>query len=186
MWKNAEVMNRKKRKEKNVTVLSTTAHNKRSELKKIEYLNMGQLPLPNPKKRRLARHYYPCRKAICTITLWSCSVNVLCYHVVWISCILLEWMAMSYCLLILLQLTRAYFSFLEVLFNSHINFLLNLDATTFMHIVGSLESGLKGLDINISSQVCILLWIVCFTCLFFVRAVYLIFQAVWTQRVAPV
>ncbi|KAE8683198.1 Cysteine-rich RLK (RECEPTOR-like protein kinase) 8 [Hibiscus syriacus] len=50
------------------------------------------------------------------------------------------------------KLTRAYFSFLEVLFNSHINFILNLDAATFMHIVGSLESGLKGLDINISSQ----------------------------------
>ncbi|KAK8999110.1 hypothetical protein V6N11_070287 [Hibiscus sabdariffa] len=50
------------------------------------------------------------------------------------------------------KLTRAYFSFLEVLFNSHIKFILNLDAATFMHIVGSLESGLKGLDINISSQ----------------------------------
>ncbi|XWS08203.1 hypothetical protein CRYUN_Cryun41cG0059600 [Craigia yunnanensis] len=50
------------------------------------------------------------------------------------------------------KLTRAYFSFLEVLFNSHISFILNLDAATFMHIVGSLESGLKGLDTNISSQ----------------------------------
>ncbi|KAK9019725.1 hypothetical protein V6N11_054235 [Hibiscus sabdariffa] len=50
------------------------------------------------------------------------------------------------------KLTRAYFSFLEVLFNSHIKFILNLDVATFMHIVGSLESGLKGLDINISSQ----------------------------------
>ncbi|XVF00108.1 hypothetical protein REPUB_Repub03eG0256800 [Reevesia pubescens] len=50
------------------------------------------------------------------------------------------------------KLTRAYFSFLEVLFNSHINFVLNLDTATFMHIFGSLESGLKGLDTNISSQ----------------------------------
>ena len=52
------------------------------------------------------------------------------------------------------QLTRAYFAFLEVLFSSHINVVLNLDTSTFMHIVGSLESGLKGLDTNISSQVC--------------------------------
>ncbi|XP_059653720.1 uncharacterized protein LOC132300582 isoform X1 [Cornus florida] len=50
------------------------------------------------------------------------------------------------------KLTRAYFAFLEVLFNSHIFFILNLDTNTFMHIVGSLESGLKGLDTNISSQ----------------------------------
>ncbi|KAM7472621.1 hypothetical protein LguiA_010804 [Lonicera macranthoides] len=50
------------------------------------------------------------------------------------------------------KLTRAYFAFLEVLFNSHILFILNMDTNTFMHIVGSLESGLKGLDSNISSQ----------------------------------
>ncbi|CBI40647.3 hypothetical protein AAG906_015204 [Vitis piasezkii] len=50
------------------------------------------------------------------------------------------------------KLTRAYFAFLEVLFNSHIVFILNLDTNTFMHIVGSLESGLKGLDANISAQ----------------------------------
>lgn len=54
------------------------------------------------------------------------------------------------------QLTRAYFAFLEVLFNSHIVYILNLDTTTFMHIVGSLESGLKGLDTSISSQVRVL------------------------------
>lgn len=53
-----------------------------------------------------------------------------------------------------LQLTKAYFAFLEVLFSSHITFILNLNTNTFMHIVGSLESGLKGLDTNISSQVC--------------------------------
>ncbi|KAG0446699.1 hypothetical protein HPP92_028715 [Vanilla planifolia] len=50
------------------------------------------------------------------------------------------------------KVTRAYFSFMEVLFNSHISFVLNLDSNTFMHIVGSLESGLKGLDTGISSQ----------------------------------
>ncbi|XP_022131546.1 exportin-7 isoform X4 [Momordica charantia] len=50
------------------------------------------------------------------------------------------------------KLTRAYFAFLEVLFSSHIVFILNLDTNTFMHIAGSLESGLKGLDTNISSQ----------------------------------
>ncbi|XP_058078819.1 uncharacterized protein LOC131227118 isoform X2 [Magnolia sinica] len=50
------------------------------------------------------------------------------------------------------KLTRAYFAFLEVLFSTHIVFILNLDTSTFMHIVGSLESGLKGLDSSISSQ----------------------------------
>ncbi|KAJ6702388.1 hypothetical protein OIU74_013527 [Salix koriyanagi] len=50
------------------------------------------------------------------------------------------------------KLTRAYFAFVEVLCSSHIVFVLNLDTNTFMHIVGSLESGLKGLDTNISSQ----------------------------------
>lgn len=50
------------------------------------------------------------------------------------------------------KLTRAYFALLEVLFSSHISFVLNLDTSTFMRIVGSLESGLKGLDTNISSQ----------------------------------
>lgn len=50
------------------------------------------------------------------------------------------------------KLTKAYYAFVEVLFNSHIAFILNLDSKTFMHIVGSLESGLKGLDAGISSQ----------------------------------
>ncbi|PKA58500.1 hypothetical protein AXF42_Ash008787 [Apostasia shenzhenica] len=50
------------------------------------------------------------------------------------------------------KLTRAYFAFMEVLFSNHITFILNLDTNTFMHIVGSLESGLKGLDASISSQ----------------------------------
>ncbi|KAL2536815.1 ARM repeat superfamily protein [Forsythia ovata] len=50
------------------------------------------------------------------------------------------------------KLTRAYFAFLEVIFNSHIVFVLNLHTSAFMHIVSSLESGLKGLDVGISSQ----------------------------------
>ncbi|XAR48327.1 hypothetical protein NMG60_11031103 [Bertholletia excelsa] len=50
------------------------------------------------------------------------------------------------------KLTGAYFSFLEVLLNSHITFILNLDTVTFSYIVGSLESGLRGLDANILSQ----------------------------------
>nr|XP_028954506.1 exportin-7-like [Malus domestica] len=50
------------------------------------------------------------------------------------------------------KLTKAYFAFLEVLFNSHIVYILNLDTSTFMHIVGSLESGIKGFDAGIASQ----------------------------------
>lgn len=50
------------------------------------------------------------------------------------------------------KLTKAYFAFVEVLFNSHLVFVLSLDIHTFTHIVGSLESGLKGLDAGISSQ----------------------------------
>uniref|UniRef100_A0A1J3GYT8 Exportin-7-A n=1 Tax=Noccaea caerulescens TaxID=107243 RepID=A0A1J3GYT8_NOCCA len=50
------------------------------------------------------------------------------------------------------KLTKAYFGFVEVLCSSHITFILKLDTATFMHLVGSLESGLKGLDTSISSQ----------------------------------
>ncbi|XP_074310718.1 uncharacterized protein LOC141646709 [Silene latifolia] len=50
------------------------------------------------------------------------------------------------------KLTRAYFAFLEVLFSSHISVVLNLDTNIFVRIAESLESGLKGLDTNISSQ----------------------------------
>ncbi|KAI4339119.1 hypothetical protein MLD38_024091 [Melastoma candidum] len=50
------------------------------------------------------------------------------------------------------KLTRAFFAFLEVLFSSHINFILNLDKQTFVHIISSLEAGLKGLDSSVSSQ----------------------------------
>ncbi|XP_058184640.1 uncharacterized protein LOC131302074 isoform X1 [Rhododendron vialii] len=46
----------------------------------------------------------------------------------------------------------AYFAFLEVLLNSHIAFVLNLDTTSFRYFFGSLESGLGGLDANILSQ----------------------------------
>ncbi|AQK82964.1 ARM repeat superfamily protein [Zea mays] len=50
------------------------------------------------------------------------------------------------------KLSKAYFGYMEVLFNNHIKFVLNLDTNTFIHIVSSLESGLKGLDAGISSQ----------------------------------
>ncbi|XP_018511240.1 exportin-7-B isoform X2 [Brassica rapa] len=50
------------------------------------------------------------------------------------------------------KLTKAYFGFVEVLCSSYITFILQLDSATFMHLVGSLESGLKGLDTSISSQ----------------------------------
>ncbi|XP_062227825.1 uncharacterized protein LOC133926086 isoform X3 [Phragmites australis] len=50
------------------------------------------------------------------------------------------------------KLSKAYFGYMEVLFNSHISFVLNLDTNTFVHIVSSLESGLKGLDTGISTQ----------------------------------
>lgn len=51
------------------------------------------------------------------------------------------------------QLSKAYFAYVEVLFSNHIAFILNLDSSTFMHIASSLESGLKGLDAGIASQV---------------------------------
>ncbi|XP_066369486.1 uncharacterized protein [Miscanthus floridulus] len=50
------------------------------------------------------------------------------------------------------KLSKAYFGYMEVLFNNHIKFVLNLDTNTFIHIVSSLESGLKGLDTGISTQ----------------------------------
>ncbi|KAF2600670.1 hypothetical protein F2Q68_00007109 [Brassica cretica] len=55
-------------------------------------------------------------------------------------------------ILLFRELTKAYFGFVEVLCGSHITFILKLDTATFMHLVGSLESGLKGLDTSISSQ----------------------------------
>ncbi|KAL5220326.1 hypothetical protein ABZP36_025039 [Zizania latifolia] len=50
------------------------------------------------------------------------------------------------------KLSKAYYGYIEVLFNNHITFVLNLDTNTFVHIVSSLESGLKGLDTGISTQ----------------------------------
>ncbi|KAH9319752.1 hypothetical protein KI387_021521, partial [Taxus chinensis] len=49
-------------------------------------------------------------------------------------------------------LTHSYFDLLEVLCNSHKNFILNMVTSTFAHIIGSLESGIKILDFNISTQ----------------------------------
>ncbi|WOK95926.1 exportin-7-like isoform X2 [Canna indica] len=50
------------------------------------------------------------------------------------------------------KLAKAYFAFMEILFSDHISFILNVDTSTFLHIIGSLESGLKVLDTGISSQ----------------------------------
>lgn len=50
------------------------------------------------------------------------------------------------------KLRAAYFSFLEVLISGHITVVLNLDSSTFMYIIGSLEAGFRGLDANILSQ----------------------------------
>lgn len=51
------------------------------------------------------------------------------------------------------QVAAAYFAFSESLFSCHLSFVLSLDKTTFMLVVGSLESGLKDSE-KISSQVC--------------------------------
>ncbi|KAL6562813.1 hypothetical protein OROHE_005400 [Orobanche hederae] len=50
------------------------------------------------------------------------------------------------------KLTKAYFAFVELLFNRNLVFVLSLDTRTFMHIVGSLELGLKGHDAGISTK----------------------------------
>ncbi|KAK7344913.1 hypothetical protein VNO77_15144 [Canavalia gladiata] len=50
------------------------------------------------------------------------------------------------------KVAAAYFAFLETLFNGHLSFVLSLDKTAFMLLVGSLESGLKDLSEKISSQ----------------------------------
>ncbi|XP_073223202.1 uncharacterized protein [Cicer arietinum] len=50
------------------------------------------------------------------------------------------------------KVAMSYFSFLEILFNGHLSFVLNLDKTAFMRIVGSLELGIKDLSEKISSQ----------------------------------
>ncbi|KAG2403303.1 uncharacterized protein HKW66_Vig0185900 [Vigna angularis] len=50
------------------------------------------------------------------------------------------------------KVAAAYFAFLDSLFSCHLSFVLSLDKTTFMLVVGSLESGLKDLSDKISSQ----------------------------------
>ncbi|XP_066164702.1 uncharacterized protein [Oryza sativa Japonica Group] len=50
------------------------------------------------------------------------------------------------------KLSKAFYGYIEVLFSNHITFVLNLDTNTFVHIVSTLESGLKGLDTGISTQ----------------------------------
>ncbi|CAJ1967772.1 unnamed protein product [Sphenostylis stenocarpa] len=50
------------------------------------------------------------------------------------------------------KVAAAYFAFLDSLFSNHLSFVLSLDKTTFMHVVGTLESGLKDSSEKISSQ----------------------------------
>ncbi|EPS69108.1 hypothetical protein M569_05657, partial [Genlisea aurea] len=50
------------------------------------------------------------------------------------------------------KLAKAYYMYVEVLFGHHIAYVSSLDSLSFMHIVGSLELGLKGLDTGISTQ----------------------------------
>lgn len=50
------------------------------------------------------------------------------------------------------KVAAAYFAFLETLLCSHLSFVLSLDKTAFVLVVGSLESGLKDLSEKISSQ----------------------------------
>uniref|UniRef100_A0A0E0GQI5 Importin N-terminal domain-containing protein n=1 Tax=Oryza nivara TaxID=4536 RepID=A0A0E0GQI5_ORYNI len=63
------------------------------------------------------------------------------------------------------KLSKAFYGYIEVLFSNHITFVLNLDTNTFVHIVSTLESGLKGLDTGISTQFLLLdLDVVCNLC----------------------
>uniref|UniRef100_A0A0D9ZAK8 Importin N-terminal domain-containing protein n=1 Tax=Oryza glumipatula TaxID=40148 RepID=A0A0D9ZAK8_9ORYZ len=63
------------------------------------------------------------------------------------------------------KLSKAFYGYVEVLFSNHITFVLNLDTNTFVHIVSTLESGLKGLDTGISTQFLLLdLDVVCNLC----------------------
>lgn len=55
------------------------------------------------------------------------------------------------------QLARAYFALLEVLCHNHTSVIVTLETSTFTHIVGSLEAGLKCLDVSISTQVSVAL-----------------------------
>ena len=50
------------------------------------------------------------------------------------------------------KLGRAYFALLEVLCHNHTSVIINLDTATFGHLVGSLELGVRSLDVSTSSQ----------------------------------
>ncbi|KAI5074563.1 hypothetical protein GOP47_0010524 [Adiantum capillus-veneris] len=50
------------------------------------------------------------------------------------------------------KLARAYFALLEVLCHNHTSVIVMLETSTFTRIVGSLEAGLKCLDLSISTQ----------------------------------
>lgn len=50
------------------------------------------------------------------------------------------------------KLAKAYFALLEVLCHNHTAVVVNLSTPMFSHVVGSLDTGLKCLDVSISSQ----------------------------------
>ncbi|KAL8129299.1 hypothetical protein V2J09_018454 [Rumex salicifolius] len=50
------------------------------------------------------------------------------------------------------KVTKAYFSFVEIILRDHIKFVLSLNTDTFSYIVKSLELGLQALDTSIISQ----------------------------------
>eukprot|EP00242_Pyramimonas_sp_CCMP2087_P001295 CAMPEP_0198228690 /NCGR_PEP_ID=MMETSP1445-20131203/113729_1 /TAXON_ID=36898 /ORGANISM="Pyramimonas sp., Strain CCMP2087" /LENGTH=1057 /DNA_ID=CAMNT_0043909107 /DNA_START=452 /DNA_END=3625 /DNA_ORIENTATION=+ len=50
------------------------------------------------------------------------------------------------------KVAKAYFSLLEVLCNNHTTVICACDPPTFQHLVRSLETGLKSLDVSLSSQ----------------------------------
>jgi exportin-7 len=50
------------------------------------------------------------------------------------------------------KVARAYFQLIEVLTHNHTAFLVSRDSATFLHVGTSLETGLKSLDVSISSQ----------------------------------
>ena len=55
-------------------------------------------------------------------------------------------------LMVYQKVARAYFQLVEVLSHNHTAFLITRDGATFTHIGTSLETGLKSLDVSISSQ----------------------------------
>lgn len=50
------------------------------------------------------------------------------------------------------KLAKSYFHLLEILLGQHITMLVEWDSATFMHLVGSLETGVAGTDAALASQ----------------------------------